>query len=224
MGTNRDAMIDGVEVEVDGEAVVVSAMRALTVVSSAVLGGGSGQARTIVNLHVPKGFHCEDTEQALADFARRRAIASPFVGLLTAAWTEDAECAAEQADGLAAWAVVTVGLGNAIGAGRSEALAWGPSTINTILVVDAAPGPAALVNLVMTATEVKALTLAEAGVRAMDGGPASGTSTDAVVVAATGHGRPSQFGGPASTLGSLAARAVRTAMGAGVRRWLEARR
>ncbi|MGH7392680.1 MAG: adenosylcobinamide amidohydrolase, partial [Candidatus Rokuibacteriota bacterium] len=113
--------------------------------------------------------------------------------------------------------------------GRAERRgAWGPcrgpSTFNTILVVDAAPEPAALVTLVMTVTEVKALTLAAAGVRVVDGGPASGTSTDAVVVAATGRGRRCRFGGPASELGSLAARAVGTALGSGVRRWLEERR
>lgn len=90
---------------------------------------------------------------------------------------------------------------------------------NTI-VVDAAPEPAALVNLVMTVTEVKALTLAEAGVRP-GGGLASGTSTDALVIAATRRGHPGRVVGPASEIGALAARAVRSAMEAGVRRWLE---
>ncbi len=216
-------MIDGIAVQVDATAVVVAAARPLAVVSSAVIGGGVGQARTIVNLHVSRGFRCEDAERALAEFVRRRDVAPPLVGLLTAAATEQAEVATETADGLAACAVVTVGLGNAIAAGRADVLEWRPSTINTIVVVHAAPGEAALVNLVVTAAEVKALLLAEAGVRAGDGF-ASGTSTDAVVIAATGGGRPCRFGGPASELGALAARAVRSAMRAGVRRWLEARR
>jgi adenosylcobinamide hydrolase len=216
-------VIEGIGVRVDATAVVVAAARPLTAVSSAVVGGGVGPARAIVNLHVPKGFLCDDTGRVLDDFVRRRGIAFPFVGLLTAAWTEKAEVATEKADGLAACAVVTVGLGDTIGAGRSDALAWRPSTINTIVVVDAAPEPAALVNLVMTATEVKVLTLAAAGVRA-GGGLASGTPTDAVVIAATGRGRPCRFGGPASEIGALAARAVRSAMEAGVSRWLEERR
>lgn len=213
-------MIDGVELEIDREAVVVQARQPLCVVASAPLGGGFGEARAIVNLHVPKSFRCEEAERVLEDFVRRRAVALPYVGLLTAAWTEKAEVATATADGLTVTAVVTVGLSNAIGAGRSAAAAWTPSTINTIVLVDAAPEPAALVNLVITATEAKTLALAEAAVRAADGGLASGTSTDAVVVAATGCGRGCRFGGPASELGAVAARAVKAALGAGIQRWL----
>ena len=47
-------MIDSVRIDVGREAVVVTADRALDVVSSAIVGGGVGRARTIVNLHVPK--------------------------------------------------------------------------------------------------------------------------------------------------------------------------
>jgi adenosylcobinamide hydrolase len=218
------AMIDDVRIEVDREAVVVRADHPLHVVASALLGGGFGAARAVVNLHVPNSFPCEESERVLADFVRRRVIASPYVGLLTAAWTENAEVVTRTAEGLTATAVVTVGLSNAIGAGRSPAVAWTPSTINTIVLVDAAPEPAALVNLIITATEAKTLALAEAGVRAADGRLASGTSTDAVVVAATGRGPRCRFGGPVSDLGAVAARAVREALGAGVDRWLEAHR
>jgi adenosylcobinamide hydrolase len=217
-------MIEGVTVEIDAEAVLVRAARPLTVVSSAVVGGGLGAALAIANLHVPKGFRCEQTERVLGDFARRRALADPWVGLLTAAWTEKAEQATAAADGLTALAVVTVGLGNVVGAGRSPAAAWASSTINTIVVVDGEPEPAALVNLVMTVTETKSLALAEAGVRAADGGLASGTSTDAVVVAATRRGRACRFGGPASELGAVVARAAKTALDAGIRRWIQEHR
>jgi iron complex transport system ATP-binding protein len=216
-------MIAGVVVDIDREAVVVRADNPFSVLSSAVMGGGAGAARTIVNVHVPKSFRCQDSELVLADFIRRRGLSPPVVGLLTGAWTENAEVAEEAAAHIRALAVVTVGLSNPVGAGRAEAAIWSPSTINTIVVVDAAPTPAALVNLVMTATEVKALALAGAGLRAGDGGPASGTSTDAVVVAATGRGQRCPFGGPASDLGALVARTVRTALEAGVRRWMAER-
>ncbi len=214
-------MIEDVTVEVDAEAVVVWARLRLVTVSSAVIGGGFAAAHAIVNCHVPKGFRCEDTERTLADFARRRAIAPPWIGLLTAACTEKAELAYDAAGGLSALAVVTIGLSNTASAGRSDAAAWAPSTINTILVVDADPEPAALVNLVITATEAKSLALAEAGVRTPDGRLASGTSTDAVVVAATGRGRSYRFGGPVSELGAVAGRAARSALDAGIRRWLD---
>jgi adenosylcobinamide hydrolase len=206
--------------DVDAEAVVIRAERPLRAVSSAIVGGGLVQTQAIVNLHVAKGFHCADSEGQLAAFARRRSVPSPFVGLLTGAATEKAELALERQNGLAVSAVVTVGLSNRSAAGRSAQAAWRPSTINTIVVVDADPEDAALVNLVITATEAKTLALAEAGISAHEGGFVTGTSSDAVAVAATGRGTRCRFGGPVSELGWLAARAVKSALDAGVARWV----
>ncbi len=214
-------MIDGVEVTVDREAVVVTAREPLAVVSSAVVRGGLTEARAVLNLHVPKDFELGDLDARLGAFARRRGIPVPWVGLLTSAWTEKAEVAEAQAHGIRAVAVITVGLSNRIAAGVDRAGAWAPSTINTVVVVDARPEPAAMVNAVITATEVKTVLLAEGGVKCGAGHLASGTSTDAVVVAATGTGRACRFGGPVSELGSVVARAVREAMGRGIGRWLE---
>jgi iron complex transport system ATP-binding protein len=216
----RGSMISDLAIDVDAEAVVVRAERALRAVSSAIVGGGLVQTRAIVNLHVPKGFQCADSEGHLAEFARRRAVPSPFVGLLTGAATDRAELATEQLNGLSVSAVVTVGLSNRSAAGRSAQAMWRPSTINTIVIVDAEAEDAALVNLVITATEAKALALAEAGVATREGGVVTGTSTDAVVVAATGRGPRCRFGGPVSDLGWLVARAVKSALDAGVARWI----
>src|SRR5205085_8392730 len=100
---------------------------------------------------------------------------------------------------------------------RAEPL---PATINTIAVVDADPEPAALVNLVVTLTEVKTDVVRTAGVRCGDGRPATGTSSDAIVVAATGRGPRCPYGGPLTALGWAAASAARVALESGVRRWL----
>jgi adenosylcobinamide hydrolase len=271
-------VIDGVEYEIGTEAVIVLSRAPLTVVSSAVAGGGLGAARAIVNLHVAKNFRPpspsghEDWEAPLAEFVRRRGLPFPYVGLLTSAWTEHAEVAEDVGQGVAALALVTVGLGNPVatglappstpvqstasaaipaltrravpsrpstaivssvseaaassvsGAAPSSASGVVPSTINTIVVVDAAPVPAAMINCVISVTEVKTAALMAAGVVCADGRPASGTSTDAVVVAATGHGPPCRFGGPVSALGSVVARATRQALESGIRRWLERHR
>jgi adenosylcobinamide amidohydrolase len=218
------ATIEGVEIEVGPEAVVVRAERPLRVLSSAVAGGGLGHARAIVNLHVDRDCPWEDAEARLAPFVMRRRLPSPWVGLLTAAWTERAQVAVESAHGIHALVVATVGLGNPIAAGCSAPARGRPGTINTIVVVDAAVEPAALVNLALTATEVKTLVLAEAGVRCAEGGLASGTSTDAVVVAATARGTRARFGGPISDAGWVVARAVRRALTDGVGGWLERER
>ena len=212
-------MIDGLEVSVDAEAVVLTSASPLRVVSSAAVGGGLGEARAIVNIHVPKNYPCASPEVDVARFCRRRGIAEPYVGLLTSAWTEKAELSVEAAHGITVLAVVTVGLGNPVAAGVSPVALGLPSTINTIVVIDGDPEPGALVNAVITATEAKFLALAEAGVRSPEGPLASGTSTDAVVVAATGRGRSCRFGGPASELGWAVARAVRSAVAQGISRW-----
>lgn len=217
-------MIDGIEVAIDSEAVVVTAREPLTVLSSAFVGGGLAEARAIVNLHVRKNIGEAETDGLLPRFVERRAIRGPWVGLLTSAWTENAVVAEAAGSGMTALAVATVGLSNRITAGRTPLSVWAPSTINTVVVVDGAPEPAALVNAVMTVTEVKTSLLASVGLRCDDGGVASGTSTDAVVVAATGRGARCRFGGPISDLGWVIARATREALDAGIRRWIEAHR
>jgi iron complex transport system ATP-binding protein len=221
-------VIQGVAYEVDREAVVVRFPHALTVASSAIVGGGLVTAHAVVNLHVPKNWEPPPRGQisgwqaALDDFVARRAVPSPYVGLCTSAWTEQAEVLFEEAEGLGVLVLVSVGLGNPIVAGVTKAPSHLPlpSTINTIVVVDAEPGAAALVNLIMTVTEVKTSTLREVGVRLPDGQFASGTSTDAVVIAATACGRPCEFGGPLSDLGAVVARATRQALGRGARAWM----
>ena len=217
-------MIEGVGVTIDREAVVVAAREPLTILSSALVRGGFTTARAIVNLHVRKNIPEAETDGILPRFTERRGIQGPWVGLLTSAWTEKATFAEVSASGLTALAVTTVGLSNRIAAGLTGAAAWAPSTINTIVVVDGAPEAAALVNAVMTVTEVKTSVLAAVDLRCEDGLLASGTSTDAVVIAATGRGPYCRFGGPISDLGWVVARAAREALETGVRRWIEEHR
>jgi adenosylcobinamide hydrolase len=217
-------MIAGVAVEVGREAVVVTSGEPLRVLSSAVHLGGLVEARAIINLHVRKNDPCADPSGMVGAYARRAGAPAPWVGLLTGAHTERAVQTEEAADGFRALAVVTVGLSNPVAAGHSPVATWEASTINTIVVVDGDPEAAALVNLVITATEAKGLALRAAGVLAGDGQAASGTSTDAVVIAATRRGRPARFGGPASEMGWVVAAAVRSALDRAVLDWQERHR
>ena len=216
-------MIDSVRIDVGREAVVVTADRALDVVSSAIVGGGVGRARTIVNLHVPKDSCPASAEVVLEVFVRDRGLPAPWVGLCTAAWTERARIAEAASGDTRALVVATVGLSNRVAAGITPAAVTAAvSTINTIVVVDADAEPAALVNLVATVTEVKTALLLEAGVRCDDGTTATGTSTDAVVIAATRRGARRNFGGPISDIGWLVSRVARQALGEGIRGWVRA--
>lgn len=214
-------MIEGLVVRIGPEAVVVTAARPLGVLSSAVHGGGLTTARAVVNLHVGNDDLCADPSAMLTAYARRAGVPEPFVGLLTGAWTELAVVGEEDGAGIPTLAVATVGLSNRVAAGRAPVSHWTHDTINTIVVVDADPEPSALVNAIITVTEVKALLLQEAGVRDAAGGLVSGTSTDAVVIAATGRGARARFGGPASELGWSVAQAVRRALHARISGWQE---
>ena len=131
---------------------------------------------------------------------------------MTAAYTEHARVAAESKDGVTVAAIVSVGLTNTSNAGVTPPLEAPPGTINAILLVDAALTPSAMVNAVITATEAKTMTLAEWDVRTPQGDPASGTSTDSVVVACTGRGAGLDYAGPATTVGWLIGRSMRAAV------------
>jgi adenosylcobinamide hydrolase len=217
-----ETTISDTHVAIDELGVSLRSGRLLTVVSSAVVGGGFGRVRDIVNMHVddmPPGTSPEDE---LAAYAARLGIDEPFVGVMTAAGTQYARVAAASREGLTVAAVVSVGLSNTTSAGVSDpvvaepdAIGPGvvdPGTINIILLVDGQLTPAALVNAVITVTEAKTMVLGEWQVRTAQGQPASGTSTDSVVVAATGRGPALSYAGPATTIGWLAARTTRQAI------------
>ncbi len=204
--------IPGITFSIDEIAVHVASQEPLTVLSSAVVGGELRAARRIVNMHVRKDYDDPRPESDLATCAARLGIAEPFVGMMTAARTQDARVAVETHAEVTAVAVVTAGLSNPTAAGVSSLAEWRPSTINTILLIDAALTPAAMINAIITATEAKTLALVEAGVRAPHGGFASGTSTDSIVIATTERGARLEYAGPISPVGALIGRAVRRAM------------
>ena len=213
--------LPGITVTIGPRAVRVSSEAPLAILSSAVVGGGQDELREILNCHVDDKYDGERPEEDLAAVAAELGIRERFVGLMTAAYTEYARCAVESLDEVTVAAVVSIGLSNTssagvtppIGAGPADgAAAPGPGTINVILLVDAALTSAAMVNAVITATEAKTMTLAEWDVETPEGDPASGTSTDTVVVACTGRGEELRYAGPATPVGWLAARAVRAAM------------
>jgi adenosylcobinamide hydrolase len=207
-----ESTIPGVAVTIDAAAVQVKSRTPLTVLSSAVVGGGLCHARHIINMHVADDYDGERPEDDLRAFARGRHVRDPFVGLMTATWTQYARTGSQSRDGLTVVAVVSIGLANPECAGITPPMACRAGTINTVLLIDAALTPAAMVNAVITATEAKTMTLTEWGVRTPDGEPASGTTTDSVVIACTGRGELLEYAGPATPVGWLLARAVREAM------------
>lgn len=202
----------GLHFERSEHAVRVWSDAPLAVVSSAIVGADLRAARQIVNLRVPKDYNGSQPAQDLAAYAARSGIAEPFVGMMTAARTENARVAVEADRGVTVIAVVTVGLSRPTAAGVSPAAEERTGTINTILLIDAALAPAAMINAVITATEAKTLALVESNTRTPGGELASGTATDSIVIATTGRGALVEYAGPVSPIGALIGRAVRRAM------------
>lgn len=198
----------GITLQQDTAALVLHSGHPLQVLSSAVVGGGFTQAQTIINRHVDKHYDCSDPIRDLHSFATQRGIAD-FVGLLTAVWIHKARSVTLRAGELTVCAVMTAGVSNAVAAGLNEPQSVQAGTINSVILVDGNLSPAAMVNAMMTITEAKTAVLMKRRVQTPEGYPATGTSTDAVVLACTGRGAEHVYGGTATEVGYLIGRCVR---------------
>ncbi len=86
-------------------------------------------------------------------------------------------------------------------------------TINIMVIIDGNPTDSCMVSTVITATEAKTAALWELGIRSRYSGDlATGTITDAIIVAKTNRGPPIVYGGPASKLGQIVGYCTRKAV------------
>jgi iron complex transport system ATP-binding protein len=198
----------GITLQQDATALVLHSSYPLRVLSSAVVGGGFTRTQTIINRHVDKHYDCSDPIRDLHSFATQRGIVD-FVGLLTAVWIHKARSVTLRVGELTVCAVITAGVSNAVAAGLSEPQSVQAGTINIVILVDGNLSPAAMVNAMMTITEAKTAVLMKRRVQTPEGYSATGTSTDAVVLACTERGAERVYGGPATEVGYLIGRCVR---------------
>ena len=193
---------------------IIKSAQPLRVLSSAVCGGGWTRARNIVNMWVPKNYQGADPARDLGAFIAEAGLKGDTVGLMTAVRSEFAVQRWAEVRQVTVGVIATAGVSNATAAGLALGnRAAAPGTINLVLLVDTQLMPAAMVNAVITATEAKARALRELDVRcATSGELATGTSTDAVVVATTDRGRPWPYAGPATEIGHTLAQLVHAAV------------
>lgn len=201
------------------QVIILQSRRPLTALSSAVVGGGLVRARFIINRHVDKNYNHPNPPADLRRFAGGLGITGPFIGMMTAAYLDGAQAVTLRRGRLAVAAVLTAGFTNPASAGVSPPVKLRPGTINIILLVDAGLAPAAMVNAVITATEAKTGVLQQYGVVTPEGHPATGTSTDSVVVACTGRGPDLPYAGPATPVGWLIGQSVRQALARALDCW-----
>lgn len=204
--------ISGIAVSQTDEVIHVKSNLPLVTLSSAIVGGGFGHTRHILNAHVDKNFYCKNPKAWLRSLANDMHINESFIGLLTAVQLRKARFSFFESDGLSAGALITAGVGNAASAGITLPFSHRPGTINTIILLDAHLTKGAMLNAVITATEAKSAVLKERNVSTPEGDSATGTSTDTVTIACTNNGPLQSYAGPVTSIGWLIARAVRQSL------------
>ncbi len=205
---------DPIEIDIAETRLIVRYPPGLRVVSSALWRGGVCEATAILNQRVDAAYSSSEPEADLLRSIRAYGLnPERTVGLLTAAQVGEAGVVEASGPCFRLWAIVTAGVGNAVRAGRALRTypAYTPGTINTIVVIDTKMAEAALVNAVLTATEAKAAALSDMGVTDEQGLIATGTTTDAVVIACTNvpdYPHVHRYAGSATQLGDALARGV----------------
>jgi adenosylcobinamide hydrolase len=211
---------------VDG-ALIVSGKEPFTIMSSSLLGGGFQRKRHLVNMQVPLDYGCD---HAMLDVEHRvRKLDLPVAdtaAMMTAAYVHHVVESSAEGEQFQLRCYVTAGVSNAARAGvkRQTFPGYQAGTINIIVVVDGRMAETALVNAVITITEAKTAALQELGIRDEEGRLATGTTTDAVIVAATQNERYTgvhHFAGVATELGNAMAVAVYESVLGAVRKYLE---
>ena len=189
----------------------------LSTVSSAIHNGGAKETKVIVNTQVTKEYgdsmlH-EDPEKFIQLTYKKLGLPDSFVGMVTYAQVADYALYSKSDGDLAVSVVATAGCTHAESAGEPITLQEITGTINIIVLVDGNPIESCLASSIITATEAKTAALQELDVRSRwSGASATGTITDAIVIAGTGKGAEIEYGGPASQLGQLVGWCTRKAV------------
>jgi len=197
--------ISAVRCYIKQDSLIIQSKRGfLKTLSSAVLNGGLCLAKTILNHQVSKGFDHRAPASYLKRVAGKLKLPNPVVGLMTAANISNLSIQWSKNGENPVCVFTTAGLLNAAAAGDPAAQGKTLGTINTVVLVDGNLTESSMVDAVKTITEAKTVALRELDVRSrISGKPASGTTTDAVVVACTGKGKPLRYAGTATELGEV---------------------
>jgi iron complex transport system ATP-binding protein len=174
-------------------------------ISNGVMGDGIQWLKHFCNFHVSKNYNCSNPKKDLHEWMEKNHIPpEQAVGLMTAVQLEDVAIVMEEIDGIEFMAVVTAGVGNAvdISKGHPTNLPLQIGTINMMIFIDAHFTDGALVNGLMSATEAKVKAMQD--LKIMDPETktlATGTSTDAVVLAVTQQGIQTPYAGSGTIVG-----------------------
>jgi len=213
------APIEGIRVEVrEGLLAVISGLP-LKTLSSAVFNGGLREATIILNCQVQRDYDHADPKGYLENIAYQAGYSpESVIGLMTGVDVHNLAKDTRYQQGLTVCAIVTAGVSNATNAVNPSTIPLlNPGTINIILLIDGNLTEACMVNAIMMVTEAKSVALGDLDIRSQFSfEPASGTSTDAVVVACTGRGNSIEYAGSATSLGKMIGVSIRETVKAAI--------
>ena len=215
----------GIRLVLKGNVLGVFSEKPLKTVSSAFHnGGGIKDTSVILNVEVPKGYgdtslHMNPDELIL-DSSKKFGVTGDFVSMVTAARVKNFALASKREGDLGVSVIATAAddegntCDHAESAGEPiDGQVVETGTINIIVIIDGNPTDSCLVSSIITSTEAKSAAMLELDIRSRySGTAATGTITDAIVVAETCKGPSVWFGGPASKLGQLVASCTRQAV------------
>lgn len=207
----------------------------MRVLSSAPQGGGLRLAAHILNHQVEPllgeksrpAAHFPDPARSLRILAGKLGVGADTVGLMTAVPMKQLITARVSAGDLWIECFATVGVTNAVRAGEwppprtRQDTSGKPGTINLMLITNGSLSHAAMVGAVQVATEAKTGVLRDHAVPSCLGGlNATGTGTDAVVIACRrrGQGPASQYSGTHTIIGALIGRVVAYCVAEGLKK------
>ena len=206
-------------------AFVVSFGEVVRACSWAIAHGGIVDAEHVAWLEVTNAElgPTVDARAWLAERLRRERLARA-VGLLTSRRLTSRRDANVTVDGVTAFSIATVGLGNALRAGDSPATLPTAGTINVLVHVSQPLTDEGLLEASAIATEAKSAALFDARIPSRRAtGLATGTGTDCTVVTCprAGFGRPAMaYAGKHTAIGAAIGGAVGRALAEGISAWL----
>lgn len=222
---DHDIPIEGISsCLVNNDTFLISSDQWLNVLGSAALGGEFRRTRHIINHTVKKGYSSDHPDRELDRLAAKMGLGEGAIGLMTAVDVRRTVVRSEFKGDLTVAAVCTAGTSHPCAAGVP--VIWDdnsmvtPGTINIVVLIDGNLTEAAMVNAVITATEAKTRAVFQSGIRMPDGGIATGTTTDAVVIACNRRGEPLPYAGAATDLGYLIGHTVYLAVEQGLSDYL----
>lgn len=214
----------GINLILKDNVLAVISEKPLSTISSAFYnGGGLKDTKAILNVEVIKSctdqYLHENPETCILDSSKTFGLDESFIGMVTAAAVKNFSLVSKKDDEMAISVIATAAddEGNtcnfAESAGEKITIEPSEGTINVIIVIDGNPTESCLEGIMITATEAKMAALRELDIRSrFSGDEATGTVTDAVVVAKTNRGDSIAYGGPASKLGQLVGNCTRKAV------------